>query len=192
MTKTERFKKVEVTSAQQLRRWLESHHGQTESVWLVTLKKHTGATYVSREEVLDELICYGWIDGIRRKLDDDRTMQLISPRKAQHWALTYKERAVRLEAEGRMRSPGLRAIEESKRAGLWDFMDDVDALKTPGDLRAALEARPDAARYFEGLPPARKRFALRWIKLAKKPETRRRRIETVAELSSRNEPLPGS
>ena len=192
MIKTEDFEQVEVTSAAQLRLWLEDHHAQPEAVWLVTFKKHTGSRYVTRDEVLDELLCFGWIDGIRRKLDQDRTMQLISPRRVQHWARSYKERAARLQAEGRMLPPGIRAIEESNRAGLWDFMDDVDALVRPQDLESALAAYPDATRHFEAFPDASKRFVLRWIKLAKKLETREKRIERIAELAQRNERLPGS
>ena len=63
----------------------------------MTYKKHTGHKYVSRQEILDEVLCFGWIDGIRRKLDVDRTMQLIAPRQTQHWAKTYKDRVARLE-----------------------------------------------------------------------------------------------
>lgn len=192
MTRTENFDKVEVISARELRLWLATNHGQPDSVWLVTHKKHTGDRYVSREEVLDELLCYGWIDGIRRKLDADRTMQLISPRKVQHWAKSYKDRAARLIDEGRMEPPGLESIRRSEEAGLWDFLDDVDALIVPEDLAAALEALPEARRHFDAFPPANRRFVLRWIKLARKPGTRRRRIERIAELASRNERLPGS
>ena len=83
MIKTENFDQVEIASAEELRSWLLDHHQQSESVWLVTYKKSIPGKYVSRWEVLDELLCFGWIDGIRRKLDESRTMQLISPRKAQ-------------------------------------------------------------------------------------------------------------
>ncbi|MCI5082728.1 MAG: hypothetical protein MRY78_13610, partial [Saprospiraceae bacterium] len=134
MTKTENFEQVEISSVEELHQWLEQHHTQQESVWLVTFKKQVPEKYVSVSEVLDELLCYGWIDGIRRKLDTDRTMQLIAPRKAQHWAKTYKDRAARLEKEGRMQDAGRKAIALSKKNGLWNFMDDVDALIKPADL----------------------------------------------------------
>ena len=141
MVKTENFEQVEITSGQELRQWLEAHHQQEEAVWIVTYKKVVLEKYVSTSEVLDELLCYGWIDGIRRKLDEKRTMQLISPRRKQHWAKTYKERAAKLEAEGKMQEAGRQAIERSKREGLWNFMDDVDALIKPKDLIEALELR---------------------------------------------------
>jgi uncharacterized protein YdeI (YjbR/CyaY-like superfamily) len=97
MVKTENFIQVEVSSAAQLREWLMQNHSQSESIWLVTYKKEAQEKYVSVQEVLDEILCFGWIDGIRRKLDDEKTMQLISPRQTQHWTKTYKDRFEKLE-----------------------------------------------------------------------------------------------
>jgi len=192
MIKTGNFEQVEVSSAQQLRKWLEHHHQQTERVWLVTFKKHVPEKYVSTSEVLDELLCFGWIDGIRRKLDPDRTMQLISPRKAQHWAKSYKDRAARLEKEQKMQPAGRKAMEESKRNGLWHFMEDVDALIKPADLQKALEDNPPALEEFNAFPPATQRFILRWIKLAKTKTTRAKRVEKTASLAQKGEKIPGS
>ena len=97
-------------------------------------------------------MAFGWIDGIRRKLDDDRTMQLISPRKVQHWAKSYKDRAARLIEEGRMQAPGLASIEAGKASGLWSFMDDVDALIVPEDLRMALDDQRGGGPLFRRKP----------------------------------------
>lgn len=161
-------------------------------MWVVTFKKDAGARYVSKSEVLDELLCFGWIDGIARKLDDERTMQLITPRRAQHWARSYKERVAALTEQGRMHPAGVRSVEKGKASGLWTFMDDVDDLVIPQDLAEALAARPGAADYFAIIPPASKRFSLRWIKLARTPTTRAKRITTMAGLAARGEKLPGS
>jgi len=190
--KTENFVQVEVTSAQALRGWLETHHAQQESVWLVTYKKHIGDKYVSVQQVLDEVLCFGWIDGVRRKLDHERTMQLIGPRRVLHWAGSYKVRVARLILEGRMNPAGLEAIAESKRQGLWDYLYDVGALEIPGDLAQALQAHPLALEHFEAFPDASKRFTLRWIKLAKTPETRTKRIAQTALLAAQNVRIPGS
>ena len=111
------LERIEVSSSAQLRGWLLDHHDQDDGVWLVTFKKSHGDRYVSRDEVLDELVSFGWTDGARRKLDDDRTMQLISPRRTQYWAKSYKDRAATLIAEDRMHDAGLRSIEQSKAAG---------------------------------------------------------------------------
>ena len=192
MIKTENFSKVEITSREELRSWLMKNHTRPDSVWLVTYKKTEPDKYVSRWEVLDELICFGWIDGIRRKLDENRTMQLISPRKVEHWARTYKERADKLIDEGRMHESGLKSIENSKTAGLWDFMDDVDKLMVPKDLSEELAKLDGAAEFFNAINDSSKRFVLRWIKLAKTEKTRKKRIEKLAILSAQGEKLPGS
>lgn len=190
MIETDKFEKVSVTSVAQLRSWLETHYSQTESIWLVTYKKHICDKYVSKDEILDQILCFGWIDGIRRKLDDDRTMQLIGPRRVQHWAQSYKDRAARLIAQGLMHSAGLEAITESKRKGLWDAMDDVDCLTIPPDLAGELSKHEGSTERFVGFAPSYRRNVLRFIKLAKTPPIRAKRIAKVVEATIRNEKLP--
>lgn len=192
MIQTDHFQQVEVSSSAELRSWLEQHHQQEESVWLVTFLKAVPEKYVSTGEVLDELICFGWIDGIRRKLDERRTMQLISPRRVQHWAKTYKDRAAKLIEEGKMHAAGFQSIERSKQAGLWDFMADVDRLEVPQDLQEGLDKVPGASEFFHGINDSSKRFVLRWLKLAKTDKTRTARILQLAELSGKGEKLKGS
>ncbi|MEM9830461.1 MAG: YdeI/OmpD-associated family protein [Bacteroidota bacterium] len=168
------------------------NHTQPESVWLVTHKKSEPSKYVSRWEVLDELICFGWIDGIRRKLDNKKTMQLISQRKVEHWTKTYKERATQLIDTGKMHESGLKTIKVSKSNGLWNFMDDVDNLIVPEDLSKELSKLDGAVDFFNSINPSSKRFVLRWIKLAKTEKTRNSRIKKLAGLSAKGEKLPGS
>ena len=192
MIKTENFEQVVVENQAALREWLLDHHQQEASVWLVTYKKSEKEKYVSREEVLDVLLCFGWIDGIRRKRDEKTSMQLIAPRKAQHWAKSYKERAAKLMEEGKMHATGQASIDRGKASGLWHFMDDVDALILPEDLKSALKALPPAATFFDSINPSSKRFVLRWIKLAKTEKTRKSRILKIAQLSAKGEKLPGS
>jgi uncharacterized protein YdeI (YjbR/CyaY-like superfamily) len=192
MINTDNFQKVEVTSNQELRTWLENNFGQKESVWLVTFKKNDPSKYVSVSEVLDELLCFGWIDGIRRKLDDTRTMQLISPRRVEHWTKTYKDRAEKLIQSGKMMEPGFRSIAISKESGLWDLMEDVDRLLIPEDLQTELLKYEDATTFFNSINPSSKRFVLRWIKLAKGDQTRKSRIEKIAKLAAVGEKLKGS
>ena len=192
MIKTENFEQVVVENQAALREWLLEHHQQETSVWLVTYKRSEKEKYVSREEVLDELLCFGWIDGIRRKRDEKTSMQLIAPRKAQHWAKSYKERAAKLMEEGKMHAAGQASIDRGKASGLWHFMDDVDALILPEDLKSALKALPPAATFFDSINPSSKRFVLRWIKLAKTEKTRKSRILKIAQLAAKGEKLPGS
>lgn len=192
MLKTENFKKVEIESQEQLRNWLRLNYSQEEGIWLVTFKKSEKEKYVSRDEILDELICFGWIDGIRRKLDNTRTMQLISPRRVQHWAKTYKDRAGKLIKENKMHQSGLDSIKKGKESGLWNFMDDVDNLEIPDDLKTALNKLEGAFDFFDNINNSSKRFVLRWIKLSKTEKTRNIRIAKIAKLSSISEKLPGS
>jgi uncharacterized protein YdeI (YjbR/CyaY-like superfamily) len=189
MIETDRFACVEVASAAELRAWLAAHHAQPDSVWLVTWRKHVAGRHVSTGAVLDELLAFGWIDGIRRKLDGDRTMQLISPRRTQRWAKSYRDRAARLEAEGRMADPGRAAVAAAKAAGLWDTLPDVEALEVPGDLAAALAAAGAADR-FEASAPSYRRNVLRWIALAKRPATRAARIARTVDFARRGERMP--
>jgi uncharacterized protein YdeI (YjbR/CyaY-like superfamily) len=190
LIKTERFVQVEVRSAPALRHWLEDNHAQCDSVWLVTFKKHTGGVYVSRSAVLDELLCFGWVDGLARKLDANRTMQLISPRQANAWTKTYRDRAARLEREGRMEPPGQAAIARSQAMGLWVARPDVDALVIPTDLESALSARPLAYAKFIEFAPSHRRNVLRWIASAKQQVTRARRIEVTADMAASGSKVP--
>ena len=192
MIETDKFEQIQVASVEELREWLLHNHYSRESYWLVTFKKSVPEKYLSTADVLDQLLCFGWIDGIRRKLDENRTMQLICQRKAQHWASSYKKRAERLIQEEKMHPAGLQAIERSKKEGLWNFMDDVDQLIVPQDLVNALNTYKGAIDFFDSINDSSKRFVLRWIKLAKTPKTRIKRIEKIALLSSRKEKLKGS
>ncbi|MBC7525769.1 MAG: YdeI/OmpD-associated family protein [Flavobacterium sp.] len=191
MIKTENFEQVEVKSVSELRDWLLQNHNQKESIWLVTYKKEVLDKYVSVQEVLDQLLCFAWIDGIRRKLDETRTMQLIAPRKVEHWAKTYKERFLKLEALALVHQAGFDSVTASKKAGLWDFMDDVDNLIVPNDLNQALSENKPALEFFEKLSPSNKRFVLRYIKLAKTEDTRKKRILQVVSLSAQNKKILG-
>ncbi len=185
----DKFERVEVASNQALWDWLGLHHARLESVWLVTWKASHADRYVSREAVLDALIAHGWIDGRRLKLDDARTMQLISPRRQQAWAQSYKVRAVRLDAEGRMHPAGRAAVAEGKQCGRWHDSDPVDALIDPGDLVEALENR-SATEWWQTAAPSYRRNVLRWIAGAKRAETRQTRIGAVAAAAARGEKVP--
>ena len=186
------LERVEVASIDDMRRWFEANHDQRESIWLVTYKKSVPEKYISLQDVLDVVLCFGWLDGRRMKLDEARTMQLLAPRKTQHWAKSYKDRVARLTAAGRMHPAGLAVVEAAKASGAWDFMNDVDALIKPADLVTALKQHPPALKYYEAFPDSAKRDILRWIKLAKKPATRAKRIQQTAELAAQNKRASGT
>ena len=191
MIKTENFEQVQVKSVAELRNWLLQNHAQKESIWLVTFKKEVPEKYVSIQEVLDQLLCFGWIDGIRRKLDDKRSMQLIAPRKVEHWSQTYKVRFAKLEQQGLVHQSGLNVVIASKQSGLWNFMDDVDNLIVPDDLQNELNENQTANQFFNQLSPSNKRFVLRYLKLAKTDATHQKRIIQIVTLSAENKKIPG-
>lgn len=176
----DKFQWVEVSSKDELWKWLDQNHKQLESVWLVTYKKVELDKYVSREEVLDALIAYGWIDGVRSQVDELKTMQLISPRKTKPWAKSYKVRANRLMSLGLMKPSGLAEMELAILNGGWDEMNEVDELVIPDDLETALKTLDPAFDYFQGFPESTRRNLLRWIASAKTEATRRKRIDLVA------------
>ena len=180
--------RVEIACETALWDWLDAHGAASDGVWLVTWKAAHRDRHVGREAVLDALIAHGWIDGRRMKLDADRTMQLITPRRQRDWADSYKRRADRLAAGGRMRPAGAAAVAAAKARGGWDGQTDVDALIDPPDLTAAL--RDAGADWWAGAAPSYRRNVLRWIVGAKRPETRARRVATVADHAARGRKVP--
>ena len=110
MIRTEDFTQVPIDSLVDMRAWLSQNNESADSVLLVRYQKSVPAKFIDRLHVLDELLCWGWVDGLARKLDAERTMQLISRRKQQAWSQTYKDRVERLTTAGRIMRPGLAAI----------------------------------------------------------------------------------
>ena len=182
----DRFEEVTVTSAAELDAWFAEHCRQSDGVWLVTYKKAVPAKHVTHERVLDTLVAHGWCDGIMRRIDDERVMQLVSPRRTQPWARSYKLRAERLAAEGRMRPSGAESVERAKASRMWDAMADVDDLVVPDDLRAALDAAGPAGGHFDGFPPSTRRNILRWIASARTDATRDKRIAATVDEARHN------
>ncbi|MFN8111694.1 MAG: YdeI/OmpD-associated family protein [Solirubrobacterales bacterium] len=177
---------VHVDSAAELRAWLESNHDASDGVWLVTHKKTSvSGTYVSWTEIVDELIAFGWVDSVQKRLDEDRSKIQITPRKAKSkWSRVNKERVERLIAEGRMEAPGMAMVELAKETGTWTALDAVERLEEPDDLRAALDAVPEARRHYDAFPPSSRRAILEWVTSAKRPATREGRIAETVTLAA--------
>jgi uncharacterized protein YdeI (YjbR/CyaY-like superfamily) len=164
------------------RSWLAAHAGpdRREGVWVVYEKGPRGLTY---EAIVEEALCFGWVDSQGRGLDEARTMLWVAPRKkGSGWARTNKARVERLAADGRMTPAGTAVVERAKADGTWSLLDDVENLTEPPDLVAALDAVPAARTAWNAFPRSAKRAILEWITLAKRPATRVARIAaTVAE-----------
>jgi uncharacterized protein YdeI (YjbR/CyaY-like superfamily) len=169
---------VTVASRAALRDWLEAHHGQAEGVWLATYKKHHPG-HLPWLEAIEELVCFGWIDAVVQRVDDDRAAHLVAPRKpGSAWSALNKEIVARMRAGGRMTKAGEAAIAVAEANGMWTFLDDVERLEVPRDLAEALgDLRP----VWDEWPRSVKRGTLEWIKTAKTRPTRDKRIADVVE-----------
>ena len=174
--------RIEVTSAQDVWDWLEIHHADSQSYLLVTWKASCPEKYVSRDLVLDALLAYGWIDGRRYALDENRTMQLICQRQQQKWTASYRARIEALTAKGLLQPSGLRRVAEAQEKGTWLVNEDVDQLICPDDLKHALMTH-HAYDWWQAAAPSYRRNILRWLGSAKQPQTRDKRIEEIKTAS---------
>ena len=169
------------------RAWLAANHTRPDGVWLITYRRASGKATFTYEQAVEEALCYGWIDGHTKTLDEARGMQWYAPRRAGSvWARTNKERVARLIADGRMTPAGLAKIEAAKADGTWALWDSVDTLAVPDDLAAALAAYPAARANFDAFPRSARHAILGWIATAKRPETRAKRIAETARLAQDN------
>ena len=184
----EDYPRVEVGSRDELRAWLAGAHASSRGAWVVTWKKHVTGKHVEAATVAEEALCFGWVDSLPRALDDDRSMLLVTPRKAKSaWSAVNKQRVERLVAAGLMTPAGLAVVEAAKRSGTWAALDAVEALTLPPDLIATFDDAPAVARaHFDTFPRSVKRAILEWIQSAKKPETRKKRIEETVALAEKN------
>jgi uncharacterized protein YdeI (YjbR/CyaY-like superfamily) len=177
--------RVHVADRDSLRRWLSEHHGEGHGVWIVYDKGPSRSLHY--DDIVDEAICFGWIDSLPRGLSDEQAMLYVAPRKpGSSWSRRNKERVERLLSAGLMQPPGLAVVEAAKTSGTWHAIDDVEELREPDDLAAALDATPPARAFWETFPRSTKRAILEWIATAKRSETRAARIRTTAEEASMN------
>jgi len=185
--KLDALEQVEVTSRAQWRAWLKKHHTRTTGIWLVTYKKHVEGKYLSFPDFVQEALCFGWIDGLARKLDADRTMHYVRPRKPKSiWSAVNKRHVEELLTKDLMTPAGLRMIEAAKADGSWNALNAVDALEVPADLTKALAKNKTAKKHFEAFPPSARKFILYWIGSAKTEATRTKRINEVVTLAAQN------
>ena len=175
---------VTVRSRADLRDWLAVHHATSPGVWLATYKKHH-PHYLPWMEAVEELICWGWVDGQVAALDTDRMRHRVarrSPKSA--WSAVNKDIVVRMRATGRMTEAGEAVIAEAVATGMWTFLDDVELLEVPEDMAVALG---DLRGVWDDFPRSVKRGTLEWIKTAKTAPTRAKRIADVVGNAARGQ-----
>jgi uncharacterized protein YdeI (YjbR/CyaY-like superfamily) len=162
------------------RAWLAENHASVRGVWLASWRNSTGRPAVPYPEVVEEALCFGWIDSTVNILDEKRGLQLLTPRKPRStWTRLNRQRVAELEAAGLMTEAGRRAVEVAKANGWWTILDPVEDLIEPADLAAALDAVPQARKEWDGFPPSARKMMLWWVVSAAKPDTRARRIATI-------------
>lgn len=170
------------------RAWLAQHHTQSASIWLVYYKKASGKGTLTYDDIVEEAICFGWIDSKVNKVDTDKSKLLLSPRKpGSNWSARNKALVARLEPLGLITEAGWAKIRAAKEDGTWTALDDVEAGIIPPDLRVALEALPPALANFEAFPKSVRRGILEQLLNAKTATTREKRIRLIAEKAQRNE-----
>ncbi len=176
---------VEVASRAALRDWLARHHTRDSGVWLVSYKRADPDRYLPYEAIVEECLCFGWVDSLTRGKDDLRSMLWIAPRKpGSNWSKPNKDRIARLEAAGLLALPGHAAVERAKADGSWTALDGVEALEVPRDLAAALDAAPPARANWDAFPRSVRRGVLELVLNAKRTETREKRIAEIARLAA--------
>ncbi|EPH46452.1 YdeI/OmpD-associated family protein [Streptomyces aurantiacus] len=164
-----------------LEEWLDAHHEDSPGVWLKLAKKASGVPSVAGQEVIDLELCFGWIDGQRRRLDETYFLQKITPRRPRGtWSKRNIDRAEALIAEGRVRERGLAEIAAAKADGRWDAAYDAQAEATvPDDLAAALDAEPRARRTYDGLGKTDRYLVILRLQTARTARTRAARLERM-------------
>ncbi len=162
------------------RAWLASNCDAARGVWVASWRKGSGRDPIAYEDLVEEAICFGWIDSTVNILDDERGLQLMTPRKAKSaWTRLNRQRAAALEARGRMADAGRRAVEAARANGWWTIYDSVEDLVEPDDLDHALDASPTARTAWDKFPPSARKQMLWWVVSAGRPETRASRIAKI-------------
>lgn len=183
----DQLEQVYAQDRQAWRRWLEKHHASSKGVWLVYFKVNSGQSSVNHSDAVREALCFGWIDSKVKSIDKKRYMQKFTPRKPMSiWSKLNKQLVTELINENLMTQAGLEKIEAAKKDGSWEFLDDVDALVIPSDLLDALNSNEAAKNHFHNFKESLQKQILFWIKSAKRPDTRRKRIDQVVRNAALN------
>lgn len=175
------------TSKEEWRQWLQENHLTSTSIWLICFKKKSQKPTISWSEAVDEALCFGWIDSVRKSIDHESFIQFFSQRKPKStWSKINKDKVIELEEKGLMFDAGRACIEIAKQNGSWTILDDIDLLILPEDLEDAFNQHPNANSNYHAFSKSTKKSILYWIKSAKRAETREKRIKEVAELANQN------
>jgi uncharacterized protein YdeI (YjbR/CyaY-like superfamily) len=180
------LKTLEARTLEQWRSWLIDHHASESEVWLVFHKRHTGQASVAYEDAVDEALCFGWIDSLVKRLDDERYARKFTPRKVDSkWSSSNRQRYAQLKASGRLMPAGLNRA-PTDRSG---DAPRPSLARIPPYIQEALKNHPAAWSFFESLAPSHRRMYLGWIDSAKQQETKTRRLEEALRMLAAGQKL---
>lgn len=188
MLDLETLRTMTFVTPKELGQWLKVNHATQSELWVKIYKMNTGIQSVTWNDVVIEALCWGWIDGIKKSIDDQAYLQRITPRKARsNWSKRNTEHVERLISEGRIMEPGLVHVRAAKADGRWENAYVVSEMEVPADFLAALESKPNAKQFFETLNKS-SRYAIAYgLTSAKKSETRHRRFSKFMDMLAHEE-----
>ena len=176
---TNTLKTVAARTPKQWKKWLGDHHESESEVWLVFHKRHTGRSAIAYEDAVNEALCFGWVDSLIKRLDDDRYARKFTPRKPDSsWSPANRTRYAQLRASGRLMPAGLKRAPTERR----DDPPRSLPSKVPPYIREALEKHRAAHRHFDRLAPSHRRRYIGWIDFAKQQETKMRRLQEAIRM----------
>lgn len=176
------------STSKSLSEWLKINHATKNELWVKIFKKNTGIQTITWNDLVIELLCWGWIDGIKKSFDEQAYLQRITPRKARSsWSKRNTEHVERLLNEGRMEEVGLEHVRAAKADGRWKNAYVVSQIEVPPDFLETLESKPKVKRFFQTLNKSSRYVIAYGLTSAKKPETRQRRFEKFIDMLTREE-----
>lgn len=171
---------------QEWRKWLKFNHKKEDAIWLIFYKKKSPNHNLSWSESVDEALCFGWIDSVKKTIDTEKYKQYFSKRKAKsNWSKVNKAKVETLIEQGLMEEQGYKSIEIAKENGSWTVLDEIEALVIPADLEEEFTNHKGSLEYFNGLSKSVKKVLLHWVSSAKRVETRQKRVIEIAENAGR-------
>lgn len=179
------MKTLELKNRTAWRAWLTANHDRENEIWLIYYKKETGISSISYDETLDEALCFGWVDSLIKKIDEQRYARKFTPRSDESkWSKVNIKRVEQLIQDGLMTEHGLIKVNAAKRSGSWDAPVQKPKLnfEMPAEFAEALKNNPQAERTFNSIAPTHQKQYLGWIITAKRPETREKRIIEAIQL----------
>lgn len=186
------MKSIHITTRAEWRQWLAGNHDkEPNGIWLIFRKRKTGSPSLDYEDAVEEALCFGWIDSIIRRIDEETYCRKFTPRKDNSvWSNTNRARVARLVREGRMTGFGLAKITAAKRLGNWGIKASPTInFNMPPELADALARNAKAKTFFDKLAPTYRKHFIGWITFAKRSETRAKRLAESLALLERGEKL---